>query len=40
MANKPDFVLETYIRTTPKELWDALVNPDKTPFYYYGCGWI
>ena len=36
MANKPDFVLETYIRTTPKDLWDALINPDKTPFYYYG----
>ena len=36
MANKPDFVLETYIRTTPKELWDAIVNPDKTQLYYYG----
>ena len=36
MADKPDFVLETYIRTTPKELWDALVNPDKTELYYYG----
>ena len=29
MATKPDFVLETYIRTTPKALWDALVNPEK-----------
>jgi uncharacterized protein YndB with AHSA1/START domain/DNA-binding transcriptional ArsR family regulator len=36
MPVKPDLVLETYIRTTPKELWDALVNPDKTPFYFYG----
>jgi uncharacterized protein YndB with AHSA1/START domain/DNA-binding transcriptional ArsR family regulator len=36
MANKPDYVLETYIRTTPKELWDALTNPEKTPLYYYG----
>jgi uncharacterized protein YndB with AHSA1/START domain/DNA-binding transcriptional ArsR family regulator len=36
MPIKPDLVLETYIRTTPKELWDALVNPDKTPLYYYG----
>jgi len=36
MTTKPDFVLETYIRTTPRELWDALVNPDKTQLYYYG----
>ena len=36
MADKPDFVLETYIRTTPKALWDAIVNPDKTQLYYYG----
>jgi DNA-binding transcriptional ArsR family regulator/uncharacterized protein YndB with AHSA1/START domain len=36
MSNKPDYVLETYIRTTPKELWDALINPDKTQHYYYG----
>jgi uncharacterized protein YndB with AHSA1/START domain/DNA-binding transcriptional ArsR family regulator len=36
MPIKPDLVLETYIRTTPRELWDALVNPDKTPLYYYG----
>jgi len=36
MADKPDYVLETYIRTTPKALWDALVNPEKTQFYYYG----
>ncbi|KFL25097.1 hypothetical protein JP74_20895 [Devosia sp. 17-2-E-8] len=36
MSEKPDFVVETYIRTTPKALWDALVNPDKTELYYYG----
>ena len=36
MADKPDFVLATYIRTTPAELWDAIVNPDKTQNYYYG----
>lgn len=36
MADKPDFVLETYIRTTPKALWDAIVNPDTTQLYYYG----
>lgn len=36
LSIKPDLVLETYIRTTPKALWDALINPDKTPLYYYG----
>jgi uncharacterized protein YndB with AHSA1/START domain/DNA-binding transcriptional ArsR family regulator len=36
MADKPDLILETYIRTTPAELWDALVNPEKTSRYYYG----
>ncbi len=35
MADKPDYVLETYIRTTPKALWDALINPEKTRLYYY-----
>jgi uncharacterized protein YndB with AHSA1/START domain/DNA-binding transcriptional ArsR family regulator len=36
MADRPDFVLETFIRTTPAELWDAIVNPNKTSQYYYG----
>jgi uncharacterized protein YndB with AHSA1/START domain/DNA-binding MarR family transcriptional regulator len=36
MPERPDFVIETYIRTTPAELWDALVNPAKTSQYYYG----
>jgi DNA-binding transcriptional ArsR family regulator/uncharacterized protein YndB with AHSA1/START domain len=36
MADKPDFVLATYIRTTPAALWDAIVNPEKTKQYYYG----
>lgn len=36
MADKPNFVIETYIRTTPKALWDAIVNPDMTRQYYYG----
>lgn len=35
MADKPDFIFETYIRTSPAELWDALTNPDKTEKYYY-----
>jgi uncharacterized protein YndB with AHSA1/START domain len=36
MTERPDFVLETYIRTTPAELWDAIVNAEKTSQYYYG----
>lgn len=36
MADKPDFVFATYIRTTPADLWDALTNPDMTEKYYYG----
>lgn len=39
MANdtKPDFVLETYIRTTPEKLWDALTNGKLTARYYIAC---
>ncbi len=36
MSEKPDFVLETYIRTTPHALWDAITNPEMTSQYYYG----
>ena len=36
MADKPDFVFSTYIRTTPDKLWDALTNPDMTQQFYYG----
>lgn len=36
MADKPDFVFATYIRTTPAKLWDALTNPEMTRQYYYG----
>ena len=35
MADKPDFVFATYIRTTPAKLWDALTNPEMTRLYYY-----
>jgi DNA-binding transcriptional ArsR family regulator/uncharacterized protein YndB with AHSA1/START domain len=35
MSDKPNFVIETYIRTTPKALWDAIVNPEMTAQYYY-----
>jgi DNA-binding transcriptional ArsR family regulator/uncharacterized protein YndB with AHSA1/START domain len=36
MSEKPDFVLVTYIQTTARELWDAIVNPEMTRQYYYG----
>jgi uncharacterized protein YndB with AHSA1/START domain/DNA-binding transcriptional ArsR family regulator len=36
MADKPDFVLATYIRTTPERLWDAITKPEMTRQYYYG----
>ena len=35
MADKSDYVLQTYIRTTQDALWDALINPDRTQLYYY-----
>lgn len=36
MADKPDFVVSTYIRTTPDRLWEALTNPEMTRQFYYG----
>ena len=36
MADKPNFVLETYIRTTPADLWAALVTPEITAKFYFG----
>jgi uncharacterized protein YndB with AHSA1/START domain len=36
MATKPDYVLQTFIRTTQDALWDALISPEKTQQYYYG----
>jgi uncharacterized protein YndB with AHSA1/START domain/DNA-binding transcriptional ArsR family regulator len=33
-SDKPDFVLETYIRTTPEKLWEALTNGEMTRRYY------
>ncbi len=35
MADKPDMVFSTYIKTTPAKLWDALTNPEMTVKYYY-----
>ena len=34
-TSKPDFVLETYIRTTPDELWNALTRPDVITRYHF-----
>jgi DNA-binding transcriptional ArsR family regulator/uncharacterized protein YndB with AHSA1/START domain len=34
MTAKADFVLETYIRTTPAALWSALTEPDMIGGYY------
>ena len=31
--DKPDFVLQTYIRTTPAKLWEALFSADMTARY-------
>ena len=36
MTDKPDFVLQTYIRTTQEKLWDALTKGEITRQYYYG----
>lgn len=33
----PRHVYETYIRTTPERLWQALVNPEMTRRYFYRC---
>ena len=35
-SEKPDFVLETYIKTTPKELWTALTDGEITKHYFQG----
>ena len=36
MPTKPDFILETFIKTTQDALWEALINPDQTELYYFG----
>ena len=35
-SDKPDFVLETYIRTTPEELWNALTDGEISKHYFQG----
>ncbi len=34
---KPAHVYQIYIRTTPKRLWQALIDGDMTRQYYFGC---
>ena len=35
-TDKPDFVLETYIKTTPEKLWEALTNGEISKQYFQG----
>ena len=35
-TEKPDFVLETYIKTTPQKLWDALTDGELSKHYFQG----
>jgi uncharacterized protein YndB with AHSA1/START domain/DNA-binding transcriptional ArsR family regulator len=32
---RPDFMMETFIRTTPEKLWEALTNPDMITRYHF-----
>lgn len=34
--DKPVHIYKSYIRATIEEVWDAIVNPDKTVRYFYG----
>ncbi len=36
MSEKPQFVYVTYIRTTPEQLWRALIEPEFTRQYWAG----
>jgi uncharacterized protein YndB with AHSA1/START domain len=36
MAKKSEFVYVIYIRATPKQLWDALMQPALTRIYWFG----
>ncbi|MEM1300379.1 MAG: SRPBCC domain-containing protein [Pseudomonadota bacterium] len=32
---KPDFMMQTFIRTTQDRLWDALIEPDQVAAYHF-----
>ena len=34
MSTKPDYMIETFIRTTPEKLWEALTSADLSKHYY------
>ncbi|MDJ0613733.1 MAG: SRPBCC domain-containing protein [Rhizobiaceae bacterium] len=34
-TEKPDFVLETFIKTTPQKLWEALTKPEHIEKYHF-----
>jgi len=36
MSNTPSHVYETYIAASPAEVWQAIVDGEKTVHYYYG----
>jgi uncharacterized protein YndB with AHSA1/START domain/DNA-binding transcriptional ArsR family regulator len=36
LDDKPAHVYKTYIRGTAEDVWDAIVNPDKTEQYFFG----
>ena len=36
MTNKPKHIFTTIIQTSAENLWDALINPDKTQQYFFG----
>lgn len=35
MSEKPDFIMETFIRTTQDRLWDALTDPENVIHYHF-----
>jgi uncharacterized protein YndB with AHSA1/START domain/DNA-binding transcriptional ArsR family regulator len=37
---KPDFVLETFIRTTPEKLWEALISAEMCKHYHFASATI
>ena len=37
MTEKPDFISQTFIRTTHDDLWDALTQADKMGHYHFIC---
>jgi uncharacterized protein YndB with AHSA1/START domain len=35
--SKPEFVYTIYIKTTPQALWNALIDPEITRLWWFGC---